>query len=226
MMKIRRPWAIAVMASIAGALIVSTALGQRLAATNSVGIFDYEVTNDDGILFADEFERLGGVDTLGYPASYRFRSNRWDGFTYQLTQGALLQWHPAVSKVYLVNIFDWIEPCRLLARGIPMPIRNDGSGGDWDKAREIRLSWLTNQRIKEKYLANPNPEKIEFLERRSSDRAIRAADVLSGETRTVHKPAVFQRVALQLWVEEVEGMPAPGTVVRVLGRGPAEGSRA
>ena len=222
MMKARRSLAIAVLASIAGVLIISTALGQRLAATNSAGIFDYEVTNDDGVLFADEFERLGGVDTLGYPASHRFRrGNQWDGFTYQLTQGALLQWRPVFGKAYLANTFEILEARRrddwlLHTKGIPLPIKDDGSGGDWNKAREIRLSWLTNEQVKAKYLANPNPEKIETW---NENRSIELYGLpMSYPER--HGPFIsqrFQRVAFQLWVEEVQGMPAPGTVVRVLG---------
>ena len=81
--------AMAILAGLAGVLIISSASGQRLIGTFSAVIFDYEVSDEDGISFATEFERLGGVDTLGHPASYRFQLG--DGFIYQLTQGALLQ---------------------------------------------------------------------------------------------------------------------------------------
>ena len=62
-----------ILASLTALLIFSSASGRGQSAV----IFDYEVTNDDGILFADEYERLGGVDTLGHPASYRFTLGRW-----------------------------------------------------------------------------------------------------------------------------------------------------
>lgn len=221
-MKTRRSLAIALLASFAGIMVVSTSLGQHVPATNSAVIFDYEVTNDDGILLADEFERLGGVDALGHPASYRWvYGNQWDGFTYQLTQGALLQWRPVFGRAYLANTFEILEVSGkdgwlLHTKGIPQPIKDDGSGGDWNRAKEIRLSWLTNEKIRAKYLANPNPDKIEAW---NEDRSIELYGLpMSYPER--HGPFIsqrFQRVAFQLWVDEVEGMPAPGTVVRVLG---------
>ena len=97
-----------------------------------------------------------------------------------------------------------------------MPIKEDGSGGDWNKARLTRLAWLTNENIKAKYLANPNPEGIASW---SEDRAIQLYGLPMSYPEK-HGPFVtqrFQRVAFQLWVDEVEGMPAVGTVVRVLG---------
>ena len=64
---------VAFLTGLVAILFVSSASGQRLERQSSTVIFDYEVTNDYGILFADEFERLGGVPALGYAASYRFR---------------------------------------------------------------------------------------------------------------------------------------------------------
>jgi hypothetical protein len=188
-----------------------------LKGANSAVIFDYEVTNDGGILFADEFDRLGGVDTLGYPASYRFEL---DGFTYQVTQRALLQWRSNIGVAYLGNIFEMLEHAGLdqwllESKGIPLPIKDDGSNGDWNKARETRLSWLTNEQIKAKFLANPNPDAI-------SDWNVDSAINLYGLPMSMpekHGPFIsqrFQRVAFQLWVDEVAGSPAPGTVIGVL----------
>ena len=218
-MKTVRWLAIALLTSIAAILVVSSASGQRLEHDSSSVIFDYEVTNDYGILFADEFERLGGAPTLGYPASYRFRLD--DGFVYQVTQGALLQWRPEVKRAYLANTFEMLEHAGfdqwlLDTKGIPLPIKDDGSDGDWSIAREIRLAWLTNDQIKAKFLANPNPIGISSW---SVDRAIELYGLpMSYPER--HGPFItqrFQRVAFQLWVTEVEGMPEVGTVVRVLG---------
>ena len=218
-MKTVRWLAIALLTSIAAILVVSSASGQRLEHDSSSVIFDYEVTNDYGILFADEFERLGGAPTLGYPASYRFRLD--DGFVYQVTQGALLQWRPEVKRAYLANTFEMLEHAGfdqwlLDTKGIPLPIKDDGSDGDWDIAKEIRLAWLTNDQIKARFLANPNPEVIASW---SENRAIELYGLPMSYPEK-HGPFIsqrFQRVALQLWVEEVAGMPAVGTVVRVLG---------
>ena len=218
-MKTVRWLAIAFLTSFAAILVVSSASGQRLEHDSSSVIFDYEVTNDYGILFADEFERLGGVHTLGYPASYRFRLD--DGFVYQVTQGALLQWRPEVKSAYLANTFEMLEHAGfdqwlLDTKGIPLPIKDDGSDGDWGVAKEIRLAWLTNDQIKARFLANPNPEVIASW---SENRAIELYGLPMSYPEK-HGPFIsqrFQRVALQLWVEEVAGMPAVGTVVRVLG---------
>ena len=218
-MRAGRWLAIAILTSFAAILAVSSASGQRLEREPATVIFDYEITNDYGISFADEFERLGGAPALGYPASYRFRLS--DGFTYQLTQGVLLQWRPEVRRAYLGNTFEMLEKAGvdhwlLDTKGIPLPIKEDGSGGDWNKARQTRLSWLTNEKIKAKYFANPNPDGIASW---SENQAIELYGLPMSYPEK-HGPFVsqrFQRVAFQLWVEEVDGMPAVGTVVRVLG---------
>ncbi len=216
-MKFGRWLIMAVLASFTAVLLVSSVAGQGLKGANSAVIFDYEVTNDGGILFADEFDRLGGVDTLGYPASYRFEL---DGFTYQVTQRALLQWRSNIGVAYLGNIFEMLEHAGLdqwllESKGIPLPIKDDGSNGDWNKARETRLSWLTNEQIKAKFLANPNPDAISDW---NEDSAINLYGLpMSMPER--HGPFIsqrFQRVAFQLWVDEVAGSPAPGTVIGVL----------
>ena len=204
----------AILPSITAMLMVSSAFGRGQSAV----IFDYEVTNDGGILFADEYERLGGVDTLGHPASYRFTLG--DGFTYQVTQRALLQWRPEANAAYLGNIFQMLEQAGLddwllREKGIPLPIKDDGAGGDWNKAKEARLSWLTNERIKAKYLANPNPDAISGW---SVDRSIELYGLPMSRPER-HGPFIsqrFQRVAFQLWVDEIAGSPAPGTVIGVL----------
>lgn len=66
----------------------------------------FAVTNDGGISFWNEFQRLGGVNALGYPISGRFV---WDGFTVQATQRVVMQWRPEVRQVYFVNVYDRIH---------------------------------------------------------------------------------------------------------------------
>jgi hypothetical protein len=66
--------------------------GHFFTQTNSIcpGVpWGYAVTNDAGIPFWDEFQRLGGVDALGYPVSRRFV---YKGFVTQAFQKAVLQW--------------------------------------------------------------------------------------------------------------------------------------
>jgi len=67
--------------------------------------YGYRITDEGGIGFWSEFQRLGGVNALGYPSSQRFML---DGFLVQGTQKVLMQWRPDVSppQVYFVNVFD------------------------------------------------------------------------------------------------------------------------
>src|SRR5436309_13260660 len=63
----------------------------------------FRVTNDGGVKLWDEFQRLGGVDGLGYPISRRFT---WKGFTVQAMQKGVLQWRPETGQAWLTNVFD------------------------------------------------------------------------------------------------------------------------
>jgi hypothetical protein len=65
--------------------------------------FGYRITNEGGIGFWDQFQKLGGVTALGYPASRRFLM---DGFFVQATQKYILQWRPETASVAFVNVFD------------------------------------------------------------------------------------------------------------------------
>lgn len=170
----------------------------------------YAISNTGGVGFYTAFQDLGGVDALGYPASQRFNQG---GFTYQVLQGAILQWRPELGTALLANTFEWFtdggkDDQLLASRSIPLPVRDDGSGGDFAKAKTIRLGWLTDGAIKSTYLAAG-----------SSQRAIELYGLPQSMPER-HGPFVvqrFQRIAFQHWVDSVPGMPPPGNVVRVLG---------
>ncbi len=49
----------------------------------------FAVTDEAGVLFWSEFQRLGGVQAVGYPVSNRFQ---WHGFTCQAMQRVVLAW--------------------------------------------------------------------------------------------------------------------------------------
>ncbi len=66
----------------------------------------YAITNDGGVNFYTGFLLLGGVPALGYPVSGRFIL---DGFVYQATQRALLQWDPGARRVNIANTFDLLS---------------------------------------------------------------------------------------------------------------------
>ncbi len=184
--------------------------GQRLG---------FAITDDGGLRFWRDYQRLGGVATLGYPASFRFVGA--DGFVYQVVQGGLLQWRPETGQAVLANTFEILQQAGqddwlYTVKGIPRPVADDGSGGDFARAVIVRLSWLTEERLRDYYLRNPNPAVFPTW-------GLREAMDLYGLPMSRPErfgPFIsqrFQRVSLQLWVEEVPGMPAPGTVVRILG---------
>ncbi len=176
-------------------------------------------SNGHTIKFWSEFQRLGGVATLGYPVGEPYAGS--DGFTYQPFQRGVLQWRPELDQAVLSNTFEILQADNedawlLNVKGVPEPITNDGSGGDFQKAVATRLGWLTNNAIKAKYLANPNPSAIASW---SEAAAINLYGLPMSQPEQ-HGPFIsqrFQRVTFQLWTGSVPGMPTPGTVVGVLG---------
>lgn len=171
--------------------------------------------------FYSEFTRLGGVPALGYPASNTFMLP--DGFIYQATQAALMQWHPedaAGGAVELANVFDLLSQTGhdkdLQNLGIPPPIADDGSHGNLALATQTRMSWLTQADIKARYLANPNPSAIKAWDALNS---IQLYGLPTSQPQRFGPYLVqrFQRVAFQLWIDAVPGQPSPGSVVPILG---------
>ena len=73
------------------------------AAESDMPDAGFAVTDADGIPVWTEFQRLGGVQALGYPLSRRFV---WDGFTVQVFQKVVLQWRPESNTFMFVNVFD------------------------------------------------------------------------------------------------------------------------
>lgn len=175
--------------------------------------------NGHTIKFWSEFQRLGGVATLGYPIGEPYVGS--DGFNYQPFQRGVLQWRPELGQAVLSNTFEILQADNqdnwlFNVKGVPQPISNDGSGGDFQKAVTTRLGWLTNSSIKTKFLANPNPGAIANW---SEAQAINLYGLPMSQPEQ-HGPFVsqrFQRITFQLWTSNVSGMPSPGTVVGVLG---------
>ncbi len=136
--------------------------GHYFSQASGVGPrFGYTITNEDGIAFWDEFQRLGGVPVLGYPNSGRFESG---GLVYQATQKALLQWRPERNQVAFANVFDmlsdagldsWLQSQRL----IPPPFDNTPDAGlDWPAVMARHLALLdANLTIRRVYFSDPDP---------------------------------------------------------------------
>ncbi|HEU0167401.1 MAG TPA: hypothetical protein VFS62_06465, partial [Chloroflexota bacterium] len=99
--------------------------------------FGYRITDEAGVKFWSEFQRLGGVPVLGYPSSRRFTM---DGFTVQATQKYILQWRPEVGQAYFVNVFDKLHD---LGQDAALQARfNIPPQADPNIDQATRLGWL------------------------------------------------------------------------------------
>lgn len=115
----------------------------------------YAVVNTDGVPFWNEYQRLGGIQAVGYPISQRFY---WDGFVVQAMQRVVFQWRPEAGQVYFLNVFDlmsqagkdeWLE----VVRQTPRPLDDSfDAGKSWDQIVQGRLALLNaNPAIRNAY---------------------------------------------------------------------------
>lgn len=121
----------------------------------------FAITNDDGIRFWDEFQRLGGVQGVGYPISKRFQ---WGGFTCQAMQRGVMQWRPEANQAWLVNVFDMMhdsgkDDWLLSVRSTPRPLDPSfDAGKSWNEIVRSRLALLdVNSAIRAQYYAVGDP---------------------------------------------------------------------
>jgi hypothetical protein len=73
---------------------------QMAADSNREG---YAVTDDDDARFHSEFERLGGVESFGFPVSNRYTR---DGEWYQAFGISVVKWNSALGFAEFANILD------------------------------------------------------------------------------------------------------------------------
>lgn len=124
----------------------------KQAAGGEDGSNGFRITDEDGVPFWSEFERLGGVDALGYPISQRFILH---GFICQATQRAILQWNPVEKRVRLINVMEYlselgVDEALAKHRLVPRPV-----GRVLDAARD---RWLeSNTKIRTVYFGAPDP---------------------------------------------------------------------
>ena len=124
----------------------------------------YAISNDAGIPFWREYQRLGGIKTLGYPASRRYA---WGGWTAQVIQRGILVWYPDRGRVELANVMDelssaglddWLRAVKL----IPAPFDpHEEDGMDFEAVRARRLGFLDrNPAVKQRFLAERNWQEL------------------------------------------------------------------
>lgn len=152
----------------------------------------------------------GGVSVVGYPASAPFR--RSDGCTYQVFQVLLLQACPG-EPVRLANTFQILEEAgadpQLEALGIGRG-QADGAAS-FAEAVRIRLGWLEEAPIRERYLAQCGGG--------DAGAAVQRCGLPMHLPQHVG-PFVsqrFQRIAYQRWLSDGPGGIRAGDVTAVLG---------
>jgi hypothetical protein len=126
---------------------------------SSDSLTGYPISDTDGIPFWSEYKRLGGIRTLGYPASKRFI---WNGWAAQVVQNGILVWHPeaAPPRAQLAHVLDdlssagyddWLREFK----GVPAPFDpHEEDGMDFAAVQARRLKFLDgNPQIKQRFLA-------------------------------------------------------------------------
>lgn len=127
----------------------------------------FTIMDDANARFWSEFQRLGGVNVLGYPISNRFT---WDGFTVQATQREILQWRPDQNQVVYVNVYDRLHDLKqddwLQAfRSTPPPADTaPDAGKSFDEVKARHQAWLDPYpALKKKYFSAADPLQINGL---------------------------------------------------------------
>jgi hypothetical protein len=170
---------------------------------DGAGDAGFSIVDDGDAAFWTEFQRLGGVERLGYPISTRFPHG---GFLTQAFQRSVLQWRPELNQAVPVNVFD-----DLAARGADTWLENarqvPPAGSDADLSSEEEEDIVARHLG----LLDAYPELRDFY----------AADpdalTLYGLPQTIKQygPLLslrLQRGTLQLWMADMPWAPA-GTVV-------------
>ncbi|MFL6040802.1 MAG: S1C family serine protease [Gaiellales bacterium] len=129
--------------------------------------FGYSVTDEGSVPLWSEFQRLGGVDALGYPVSRRFV---WDGFVVQAMQKVALQWRPDLGQAVFVNLLDemtragkddWLASSRLIPKPATFP---QEAGFPFDQVIQDRLRLLDSYpALRAAYLTGPSPVETNGL---------------------------------------------------------------
>lgn len=167
----------------------------------------FSISNEGGIPFWEEYKRLGGIRSLGYPASKRFV---WSDSMAQVVQRGILVWHPERNRADLANVLDqlssagyddWLRE----AKGIPAPFdAHEEDGLEFDAVKARRMGFLdANPAVKQRFLAERNWQDLYGL------------PVSFDETEQAWVLRT-QRVAMQQWKMDVPGA-RKGTITLVSG---------
>jgi hypothetical protein len=122
----------------------------------------FGVVDDGQARFWSEFQRLGGLQTIGYPISQRFTH---DGFVTQAFQKLVLQWRPEVNQAWPVNVFDDLsraghDTTLLERRQTPRPLAGDfdAPGASWQQVVANRQALLNDYpALRQRYFSASDP---------------------------------------------------------------------
>jgi hypothetical protein len=176
---------------------------QQTNGFNGAGELGFAVVDDADAPFWSEFQRLGGVDRLGYPISGRFQHS---GFLTQVFQKAALQWRPDLGQAEPLNTLDdlaqagadaWLDHASQVP---PAPTTSDDTGLGWDQLVARRVGLLdAYPALRTFFQADPDPLSTFGLPVAVKD---------YGNLVSVR----LERTTLQLWNVDVPWASA-GTVV-------------
>jgi sortase (surface protein transpeptidase) len=132
----------------------------QTADAGADSLMGFDISNDGGIPLWNEYQRLGGIRTMGYPASRRFD---WNGWAAQVVQRGILVWHPEDGRAELANVMDdlsaagydgWLRE----TQGVPAPFDvHEEAGLSFDAIKERRLHFLDgNAAVKQRFLSERN----------------------------------------------------------------------
>jgi lipoprotein-anchoring transpeptidase ErfK/SrfK len=177
----------------------------QTSGSSDAGDLGFVISDADGIAFWRDYQRMGGPAQLGFPISSRYQVG---DLVYQATQTSLLRWDPARGECVLDEVFwslgqmghdGWLEA----ARGIPRT--HQEVLDDPALPAEARSRWLTHPRLRDVY----NSEAVEDPQR------LYGLPLSEPKRFGPYLAQRFDRAVLQLWLDQVPGQPAPGTVTRV-----------
>lgn len=167
----------------------------RFFTQTGAGQGGFAVVDDPQARFWTEFQRLGGVDTVGYPISQRYER---DSFLTQAFQKLILQWRPDTGTVAVVNVFDemskaGLDPALLQKYQTPKPLANfDPTNATWAQIVSGRQALLdANPAIKARYFSVADPLTVFGL------------PVSKVEDMGNHYALRTQRAVFQQWKEDM-----------------------
>lgn len=138
--------------------------GHFFTQTSNVPGTGFTVTDANGIPFYNTFQKLGGVQGVGYPASQRMI---WNGQTIQVFQRAVFQWNERDRRVDFLNVLDLLhdtgrDDWLAITRSVPAPLGPEfDQGRTWEQIVAMRQNLLSRApAMQELYFSATDPIAI------------------------------------------------------------------